>query len=100
AEHFLLAKPQQPPGKLRRLKGTYALLNCYGTTTYHWLLDCLPRYEVLRRAGYDMDAFDGFFLRHPKYKPHYKALELLGIPESKIVWCTKNSHYGCERLVV
>lgn len=99
-EHFLMRKPQQPPRKLRRLKGTYALLNCVGTTTYHWIYDTLPRFEVLRRAGYDMEAFDGFFLRHPKYQPHYKTLELLGIPTEKIVWCTQNSHYGCDRLVV
>ena len=100
AEHFLIKKPQETPSKLRRLKGTYALLSCFGTTTYHWIYDCLPRFEVLRRAGYDREAFDGFLIRRPKYQPHYKALELLGIPEDKIVWCTKSSHYGCDRLVV
>ncbi len=98
--HFLLAEPPQPMPKLRRRKGVYALLNSVGTSTYHWILDTLPRYEVLRRAGYDLEAFDGFFLRRPKYEAHLATVQRLGIPEEKIIWCTKNSHFGCDRLVV
>lgn len=97
-DHYLLH--QQRVSRLRRREGRFAVINGVGDSTYHWLYDCLPRFELLRLAGFDLDAFDGFFMNRPKYEAHYKTLELLGIPLSKIVWCTQSSHFGCDRLVV
>lgn len=98
--HPLLIEPQSMPKHLQRLEGTYALISGPGNSTYHWLFDIIPRVELLRKAGYNLDDFDGFIMRQPKYLAHFETLELLGIPENKITWCTKTSHLGCDRLVV
>ncbi|MDO6460989.1 glycosyltransferase family 61 protein [Granulosicoccaceae sp. 1_MG-2023] len=60
--------------------------HCY----YHWMVDVLPRLEVIKRAGYDWDSVDHFLVRDFDLGFQKATLEVLGIPASKIV-CTKDS---------
>lgn len=69
-----------------KLKG-----NCFnaiveGSVVYtHWLLDTLPRLLFLTDQGHDLDAFDHFLFAGITTKFHRQTLELLGIPDHKIV---------------
>jgi len=97
-EHYLLHEPALNP--LRRKPGRYAVISPPAHATFHWLYEVLPRFELLRRAGYPPESFDGFYLAPPKYDAYYVTLDLLGIPKEKIVWTTRHSHFGSEELVV
>ena len=59
--------------------------HCY----YHWMVDVLPRLEVVRRAGYEWDSIDQFLVRDFDLGFQKATLKELGIPEAKIV-CTKD----------
>ena len=98
--HSLIAAPPSGLQKPKRLKGCYALIASHGNCTYHWLFSTLTRIEVLRKAGYDLNQFDGFLARKPKFESHTVLLEKAGVPLHKIRWCTTNSNIEAERLVV
>ena len=100
APHSLIAEPPAEFQKPKRLRGLYALIASHGNCTYHWLFSTLTRIEVLRRAGYDLDQFDGFLARKPKFEAHTVLLEKAGVPLEKVRWCTTNSNIEAERLVI
>lgn len=97
-DHYLLHETSLK--RVRRREGRYAVVAPKAHSTFHWLYECLPRFALLERAGYPLEAFDGFFLVRPKYKAHYETLALLGIPLEDVVWTTQRSHFGADELVV
>ena len=67
---------------------------------YHWLFDSLPRLYLLTSAGYDLAGIDHFLLDHSARSFQIESLDHLGIPEAKILHCSKRELTKCSRLIV
>lgn len=85
----------------RRLRGVSAVLSSPGGNTYyHWLLDVLPRLELLRRAGVDPRTVDHLVvnsLRHPFQR---ETLAWLGIDPARVVSSDAQPHLRCEEMLL
>jgi capsular polysaccharide biosynthesis protein len=98
ARHDGLNHLKLPP--LRELKGTVAVINTsFSDNFHHWLLDTVPRFEWLRRAGWAWKDIDYFILPGKLLKFHWETLEILGIDKSKIIPSTPELHVRADRLL-
>jgi tetratricopeptide (TPR) repeat protein/capsular polysaccharide biosynthesis protein len=86
---------------LTKLKGKVAVLSgLAGHVYYHWMFDILPRIELLRLSGVDLETIDRFVVNY-KEKPFQKeTLSWLGIPLDKIVSSDRTSYIQAEELIV
>ena len=65
----------------------------------HWMMDLLPRLDLLARAGYGPDKVDRYLI-NPGGAPYEReTLALAGIPPEKLVPVSAASHFRCERIV-
>ena len=82
-------------------EGVVAVLTTLSADYYsHWLLDVLPRFELLRLAGYTADTIDKYYLPEPTSSYQKEALARLGIPQSKILDSKKFPHVEAKMLIV
>jgi capsular polysaccharide biosynthesis protein len=66
--------------------GTVASLVTLGQEFYgHWLLDLLPRIQLLRDAGFGLADFDGFYLAPSSAPYQHEALSAIGLPLDRII---------------
>ena len=87
--------------RLRELGGTAAVINTlYGTNFHHWLLDLVPRFEWIRRAGFPLGEIDHFIFPK-KMKPfHLETMERLGLDPAKAICSSPQLHVRADRLLV
>ena len=87
--------------KLTKLRGKVAVLSSLaGHVYYHWMFDILPRIELLRLSGVDLQSLDWFVVNY-KEKPFQKeTLSWLGIPLNKVVSSDEYSFVEAEELIV
>jgi len=87
--------------RVRRFRGRLLALNTLFCSNYHhWLLDTLPKFELLRRAGIDWRACDGVVFDYRGNRWQDEALELLGIPREKVVRSDAGVHLDADELIV
>lgn len=67
---------------------------------YHWMFDTLPRLGILLSSNLDLNSIDYFFVNQCKYSFHKDTLEILGIPPSKLIECTKITHLKAKNLII
>lgn len=88
--------------RVRRVKGTVAVLASAGSYNYHhWLYDTLPKAHLLKAGGL-FDGVDYFVVDHKELKFQLESLRALGIDRSKIIcpggeW---NFHLQADQLLV
>lgn len=100
-KHSIFRQFKLPP--VAHVKGTVAALSVsYGDVYYHWMLDLLPRIELLRRNNIDLDQIDKFVVNATITKFQKETLALLGIPETKLICSQSNLplHIQADRLIV
>ncbi len=84
----------------RHLDGTSLVLGAFGDFQYyHWLLDALPKIGLLENAGISIDDIDHVVFREVSTDFHRETLQILGIPEEKIVESISNPRFTCEKLL-
>jgi capsular polysaccharide biosynthesis protein len=97
--HDALGQLKLPP--LRELPGTVAVINTLFANNYHhWLLDTVPRFDWLRRAGYDWNQIDHFIFPKKLWPHNLQTLALLGIDPAKVICSHPHLHIRADRLVV
>ncbi|WP_074937268.1 glycosyltransferase family 61 protein [Pontibacter akesuensis] len=64
----------------------------------HWFIDVLPRLHLLRESGL-YDKVDWFYLPSTRYSYQTETLELLGIPEEKIITGDMYPHITADNVV-
>ncbi|ARS34493.1 glycosyltransferase family 61 protein [Pontibacter actiniarum] len=64
----------------------------------HWFLDVLPRLHLLRKSGL-YDKVDWFYVPSLRYSYQTETLELLGIPQDKIISGDKQSHIAADCII-
>ncbi len=80
--------------------GTLAVLS--GNTSsiyYHWIVDSLPKLGLMELSGIDLNSVDKFLVS--SYSGfHKETLDIMGIPENKIIESSKYPHVQAERMIV
>ncbi|MGC9525761.1 MAG: tetratricopeptide repeat protein [Limnospira sp.] len=95
---ILRAPPRSPP---QEIDGTVAVLSgLSGHIYFHWMVDVLPRIELLRRAGVDFDRVDGFVVNSRQLPFQRETLNRLGIPESKMIESDRVPYIQARQLLV
>lgn len=100
-KHSIFRQFKLPP--VSHVKGTVAALSVsYGDVYYHWMLDLLPRIELLRRNNIDLNQIDKFVVNATTTKFQKETLALLGIPETKLISSQNDLplHIQADRLIV
>ncbi len=71
-----------------------------GSNYYHWVLESLPRLQLLEWAGLNLSSFDHFLLNEAHQPFHLEILDFLKIPPAQRRWCSRAKVYECEHLVM
>ena len=97
-QHPLFFRLKLPP--IQPLPGTilnFARLS--GWNYAHWVLDVLPRLDILRRAGVDWRKAGGCIFNGPVEDFKTDTLDLLGFPRENRHFTGATTHFQCERLI-
>jgi hypothetical protein len=84
----------------RRVRGTALLLSMNGENYYHWCMDSLPRWRLLREAGWDAGRADHVVLSNAAPAYQEQMLPVLGVPREKWLRCSKWEVLQFDRLIV
>lgn len=77
-----------------------ALAGLSGHNYFHWMVDILPRFELLQRSGIDLASVDWFWINSPDACFQRETLNCLGIPDQKILASDRHPHIQAEQLIV
>lgn len=77
-----------------------ALTGLSGHIYYHWMVDVLPRLEILRRSGMDWSTIDWFWLNTPQHGFQKDTLQRLGIPLEKVLSSDQHPFIQADQLIV
>ena len=97
--HAMFNKVKLPA--LAPLPGLSAIVSTpEANTNYsHWLMDLLPRLDLLACAGFGPDKVDRYLVNLGGAPYERETLALAGIPAEKIFPVDEASHFRCERIV-
>ncbi|MBE9094356.1 tetratricopeptide repeat protein [Tychonema sp. LEGE 07203] len=97
---FLNLKPEELPS-LEQIDGTVAVLaGLSGNVYFHWMVDILPRIEVLQRWGINLEEIDRFLVNSCQQPFQRETLKALGIPEYKIIESDRHPYIQAKQLIV
>ena len=97
--HDSLSQPLLPP--LRHVSGISAAINTpFANNFHHWLLDCVPKFGLLKAAGFQLSEIDQFILAPPTSPWHLEVLRYLDIPLDKVIFSTPKVHIRADNLIV
>jgi capsular polysaccharide biosynthesis protein len=98
-QHQVFQQSQLPP--LQQIEGLVAVLSgLSGNVYFHWMVDILPRLELLRQSGIKFDQIDWFLVNSYQAPFQRETLTRLGIPEFKILESDQFPHIQAQQLVV
>jgi tetratricopeptide (TPR) repeat protein/capsular polysaccharide biosynthesis protein len=98
AKHRVFELDAFPP--LETIDGNVAILSgLSGNVYFHWMVDILPRIELLRQGGFDLEKIDGFVVNSYQQPFQRETLGLLGIPENKIIESDRVPHIKAKQLI-
>ncbi|MEG4035572.1 tetratricopeptide repeat protein [Microcoleus sp. w1-18aA5] len=88
------------PG-LKQIDGSVAVLSgLSGNVYFHWMVDVLPRIELLRHSGRDLAEIDWFLVNSCQHQFQRESLRILGIPEEKVLESDRLPHIQATELIV
>lgn len=98
-QHRVFTTAQLPP--VEPIEGTVAVLTGLSANVYfHWMIDILPRLDILRRSGFPEGEIDWFYVNSMANPFQRQTLEQLGIPRDRILESDRHPHLQATRLVV
>ncbi|MBF2048248.1 MAG: DUF563 domain-containing protein [Elainella sp. C42_A2020_010] len=82
------------------IRGRVAVLaGLSGHNYFHWMVDVLPRIELLQRGGVDLTDVDWFWLNQPQSQFQRETLQILGIPSTKVLASDRHPHIQADLIV-
>ena len=98
-KHRIFASAELPA--LEKIDGTVAVLSgLSGNVYFHWMVDILPRLEILKIHGIDLAEIDWFLVNSSQQPFQRESLEILGIPEEKILESDRHPYIQAQKLIV
>jgi tetratricopeptide (TPR) repeat protein/capsular polysaccharide biosynthesis protein len=98
-QHRIFRQESLPP--VERIEGTVAVIAGLSANVYfHWMVDILPRLEILRQGGWNWEQIDGFVVNQCRQPFQRETLKRMGIPEHKIIESDRHPHIQADRLIV
>ncbi|MBE9143948.1 tetratricopeptide repeat protein [Planktothrix mougeotii] len=98
-QHQVFQTEQLPP--LQQIEGRVAVLSgLSGNVYFHWMVDILPRVELLRQSGIDFNTIDWFLVNSQQASFQRETLTRLGIPTFKILESDQFPHIQAQQLIV
>ncbi len=98
-QHKIFTTLELPP--LQQIDGTVAVFSgLSGNVYFHWMVDILPRIEIMRKAGLNFDKIDWFLINSCQEKFQRETLRILGIPAEKILASDHYPHLQAKQLIV
>jgi tetratricopeptide (TPR) repeat protein/capsular polysaccharide biosynthesis protein len=98
-KHSVFNLESFPP--LKQIEGSVAVLSgLSGNVYFHWMVDVLPRIELLRRSGRDLAEIDWFLVNSCQHEFQRETLKILGIPEEKVLESDRLPHIQATELIV
>jgi tetratricopeptide (TPR) repeat protein/capsular polysaccharide biosynthesis protein len=98
-EHQIFELENIPP--LEQIDGKVALMSgLAGHVYYHWMFDIIPRFELIKRSGIQLEEIDWFIVNSLSKSYQQETLELLGIPTDKIIESDRRSYIQATELIV
>ncbi len=86
---------------LAEYKGRVAVLATDGADIYyHWFFQLLPRFELIRRAGIDINSIDYFVVNDASKSFQRDSIKALGIDPNKIIESSKVPYLRAHDLIV
>jgi capsular polysaccharide biosynthesis protein len=96
-QHSVFAQDSLPPAEY--VPDTVGVLTYTASDSYfHWMLDVLPRMDLIQKSGIAIDKFA--FNTIPSSPFQQESLAILGIPPEKRLEIGGNVHLKAKRLVV
>jgi tetratricopeptide (TPR) repeat protein/capsular polysaccharide biosynthesis protein len=97
--HRIFSETQFPP--LQTIQGRVAVLaGLSGHNYFHWMIDILPRLEILRRSGIEFDQVDWFYVNQAGSKFQQATLEKLGISIDRVLASDRYPYLQATELIV
>ncbi len=94
--HEIFRQDRLPP--VETINGTVAVVpGLSGHTYFHWMVDILPRIELLRQSGW---SFDWVVTNNTNEPFQRETLETLGIPLAKVLPADEHPHIQAQNLIV
>jgi tetratricopeptide (TPR) repeat protein len=98
SKHSIFTLNKLPP--IEKLNGTVAILaGLLNDTYFHWMFDIIPRLELLHQSNLDPGEIEKYLIS-TRFHFQQEILNLLGIPETKILETHKYPHIQATKLVV
>jgi len=98
-KHRIFSQEELPP--VEKINGTVAVLSgLSGNVYFHWMVDILPRLEILRRNGVNFDDIDWFLVNSYQQEFQRETLRILGIPEDKLLESDRHPYIQADKLIV
>jgi capsular polysaccharide biosynthesis protein len=66
---------------------------------FHWLIEGLPRVELVRRAGWEPAGFDHILVSNARHAFHAETLALAGLDPARVVNVAQHPHVECDEMV-
>lgn len=86
---------------IEQISGQVAVLaGLSGHNYFHWMVDVLPRFEILRQSGINLAEIDWFYLNEPRAPFQQATLKKLGIPLDRVLSSDQHPHIQAEQLIV
>ncbi len=97
--HELWQLEQLP--EVKKISGKVAILSSLSAHVYyHWMIDVLPRLDILKQSGLDWGEID-YFVVNSLDKPFQReTLQLLEINTAKVIESDQTPHIQAEQLLV
>jgi len=89
-----LAAPTPVKGRVAALTGLS------GHNYFHWMVDILPRLDLLRQSGIAWDAIDKFWINSAMQPFQQQTLKALGIPLDQILMSDRHPFIQADSLIV
>ncbi|MGJ3245148.1 MAG: tetratricopeptide repeat protein [Elainellaceae cyanobacterium] len=89
------------PPPVECISGRVAVLSgLSGHVYYHWMVDVLPRVEILRRGKLDLTEIDYFVVNNVNQSFQRDTLAMLGLSPEKLICSDRHPHIQADELVV
>lgn len=97
--HKFLKIEELPPSQF--VEGTVAVLSgLSGHIYFHWMVDILPRLDILVNQGYNIPEIDWFLINSYRQPFQKETLVKLGIPLEKIIESDRYPHIQAKKLII